>query len=78
MAGLDPAIHRATRGIDCSMDAWVKPAHDAFPYNCEMLRVACNNNLHACLRQTNTTGKSTKACPSLLLKIFRSRRRANQ
>ncbi len=28
MAGLDPAIHRAKRKFDLSMDARVKPAHD--------------------------------------------------
>ena len=42
------------------MDARVKPAHDEFPHNCELLRVACNDKLHACLRQTNPTGKSRK------------------
>jgi hypothetical protein len=28
IAGLDPAIHRAQRSFDFSMDARVKPAHD--------------------------------------------------
>jgi hypothetical protein len=28
IAGLDPAIHRAKRIFDSSMDARVKPAHD--------------------------------------------------
>jgi hypothetical protein len=45
---------------------------------CELRRASRKRNIVPQLRQTNTTGKSSKACPSLRTKIFGWRRRANQ
>src|SRR5882757_10723488 len=43
-----------------------------------LLRFARNDEVAKWVRHNNPTGKSAKTCPSLLRKIFRFRRRANQ
>ena len=73
-------VHRSSRSVGGSEHPELFLV--LIPYNLcflrELICFACKRNLDAQLRQNNTTGKSPKTCPDLLLKIFRFRCRANQ